>query len=122
MTGSCPSTSALELLSRLPTAESQFLQYTSVLDSMSGALCDSVLQTTRSAQTLETLERTNCFVVPLDRRAEWYRYHHLFGELLRTELERSEPEVVPALNSRAMAWCIANDRDGIGGRLRARRG
>ena len=59
--------------------------------------------------TLETLERTNGFVVPLDRRGEWYRYHHLFGELLRNELERSEPDVVPALNRRAMAWCIAND-------------
>jgi LuxR family transcriptional regulator, maltose regulon positive regulatory protein len=48
-------------------------------------------------------------VVPLDRRAWWYRYHHLFAELLRNELERSEPDVVPMLNSRAMAWCIAND-------------
>ncbi len=99
----------LELLSRLPAAEAQFLKYTSVLDRMSGGLCDAVLETTRSAHTLETLERTNCFVVPLDRRAEWYRYHHLFGELLRDELERSEPEVLPALNRRAMDWCIAND-------------
>ena len=110
----------LELLSRLPAAEAQFLKYTSVLERMSGGLCDAVLQTTRSAHTLETLERTNCFVVPLDRRGEWYRYHHLFGELLRTELERSEPEMVPALNSRAMAWCIANDLHRGGGRLRAR--
>ena len=98
----------LELLSRLPAAEAHFLKYTSVLDRMSGALCDAVLQTTRSAHTLETLERTNCFVVPLDRRGEWYRYHHLFGELLRTELERSEPEMIPALNGRAMTWCIDN--------------
>ena len=48
-------------------------------------------------------------MVPLDRRGEWYRYHHLFGQLLRNELERSEPEVVAALNARAMTWCIAND-------------
>jgi LuxR family transcriptional regulator, maltose regulon positive regulatory protein len=48
-------------------------------------------------------------VVPLDRRGEWYRYHHLFGQLLRDELERSEPDLVPALNARAMAWCIAHD-------------
>ena len=81
----------LELLSRLPTAEAQFLKYTSVLDRMCGGLCDAVLQTTQSADMLETLERTNGFVVPLDRRGEWYRYHHLFGELLRNELERSEP-------------------------------
>ena len=98
-----------ELLSRLPLAEARFLQYSSVLDRMCGGLCDAVLQTPRSAQTLETLERTNGFVVPLDRRGEWYRYHHLFGELLRNELERSEPEMVPALNRRAMDWCIAND-------------
>ena len=68
----------LELLSRLPPAEARFLQYTSVLDRMCGGLCDAVLQTSRSAQTLETLARTNGFVVPLDRRGEWYRYHHLF--------------------------------------------
>ena len=89
----------LELLSRLPAAEAQFLKYTSVLERMSRGLCDAVLETTRSAHTLETLERTNCFVVPLDRRTGWYRYHHLFGELLRDELERTEPEVVPALNA-----------------------
>ena len=99
----------LELLSRLPAAEAQFLKYTSVLDRMCGGLCDAVLETTRSAHTLETLERTNCFLVPLDRRTGWYRYHHLFGELLRDELARTEPEVLPALNRRAMDWCIAND-------------
>ena len=99
----------LELMSRLPPAEAQFLKYSSVLDRMSGHLCDAVLETTRSAHTLETLERRNCFVVPLDRRREWYRYHHLFGQLLRNELERSEPDILPELNRRAMAWCIAND-------------
>ena len=86
-----------ELLSRLPPAEARFLQYTSVLDRMCGRLCDAVLQTTRSADTLEALERTNGFVVPLDRHGEWYRYHHLFAELLRKELERSEPE-----------WCASS--------------
>jgi len=98
-----------ELLSRLPPAEARFLTYTSVLDRMCGGLCDAVLQTTQSGQILETLERRNRFVVPLDRRGEWYRYHHLFGQLLRNELERTEPDVVPELNRRAMAWCIAND-------------
>jgi LuxR family transcriptional regulator, maltose regulon positive regulatory protein len=98
-----------ELLSRLPPAEAEFLKYTSVLDRMCGGLCDAVLETTRSAHTLESLERRNCFVVPLDRSGEWYRYHHLFGQLLRKELERSEPDILPELNRRAMAWCIAND-------------
>jgi LuxR family transcriptional regulator, maltose regulon positive regulatory protein len=98
-----------ELLSRLPAAEARFLKYTSVLDRMSGGLCDAVLETTRSADTLEALARRNGFVVPLDRRGEWYRYHHLFAQLLRTELERTEPDILPELNRRAMAWCIAND-------------
>ncbi len=99
----------LELLSRLPPAQAKFLMYTSVLERMCAGLCDSVLETTRSARRLETLERTNGFLVPLDRRGEWFRYHHLFGQLLRNELERSEPEVAPGLNARAMAWCVAND-------------
>ena len=98
-----------ELLSQLPPAEARFLQHTSVLERLCGGLCDAVLQATRSADTLVTLERTNGFVVPLDRESEWYRYHHLFGEWLRNELGRSEPHVVSALNPRAMAWCIAND-------------
>jgi len=98
-----------ELLSRLPPDEADFLKYTSVLDRMCGGLCDAVLDTTGSAQTLESLERKNCFVVPLDRRGEWYRYHHLFGGLLRQELERSEPHILAELNRRAMAWCIANE-------------
>ena len=87
----------LELLSRLPPLEAGFLKYTSVLGRMCGGLCDAVLQTTRSAEMLDALERRNGFVVPLDRRGEWYRYHHLFGELLRTELERTEPDLAPAL-------------------------
>jgi LuxR family maltose regulon positive regulatory protein len=98
-----------ELLSRLPETEARFLMHTSVLDRMCGGLCDAVVQTTRSASTLASLERSNGFVVPLDRRGEWYRYHHLFGELLRNELERSDAEGVAALNRRAMAWCMGND-------------
>jgi LuxR family maltose regulon positive regulatory protein len=98
-----------ELLDRLPPAEATFLKYTSVLERMCGGLCDVVLEATASAQRLAALERANLFLVPLDRRGEWYRYHHLFGQLLRNELEQSEPDVVPALNRRAMAWCIAND-------------
>ena len=58
---------------------------------------------------LETLERSNHFLVPLDQRSEWYRYHHLFRQLLRQELARSDPEAVPTLNRRAMDWCLATD-------------
>jgi LuxR family maltose regulon positive regulatory protein len=98
-----------ELLDRLPAAEAKFLKDTSVLERMCGGLCDAVLEATLSARRLAGLERANFFLVPLDRRGEWYRYHHLFRQLLRNELERSEPDVVPTLNGRAMAWCIAND-------------
>jgi LuxR family maltose regulon positive regulatory protein len=96
-------------LSRLPEAEARFLMHTSVLDRMCGGLCDAVPQTSRSASMLEPLERSDGFVVPLDRRGEWYLYHHPFGQLLRNELERSDPTAVAALNRRAMAWCMAND-------------
>ncbi len=99
----------LELLSSLPAAEADFLARTSILERMCAGLCDAVLETSGSAQMLETLGHTNGFVVSLDRRGEWYRYHHLFGQLLRNELERNEPEVTRALNARAMAWCIAHD-------------
>jgi LuxR family transcriptional regulator, maltose regulon positive regulatory protein len=99
----------VELMSRLPAAETRFLTQTSVLERMCGGLCDSVVESTGSAGVLERLERTNHFIVPLDRRAEWYRYHHLFAELLRNELSRSEPDEAADLNRRAMAWCIAHD-------------
>jgi LuxR family transcriptional regulator, maltose regulon positive regulatory protein len=99
----------VELMSRLPDAETRFLKQTSVLERMCGGLCDSVVESTGSADILERLERRNSFVVPLDRRAEWYRYHHLFAELLRNELSRSEPDAAAELNRRAMAWCIAHD-------------
>ena len=57
-----------------------------------------------SASVLETIERDNLFVVPLDMSRRWYRYHHLFGELLRAELHRSEPDLVAGLHRRAAAW------------------
>jgi LuxR family maltose regulon positive regulatory protein len=99
----------VELMSRLPSAEARFLKQTSVLERMCGGLCDSVVGSTGSARVLERLERANRFIVPLDRRGEWYRYHHLFAELLRNELSLSEPDGAAELNRRAMAWCIAHD-------------
>jgi LuxR family maltose regulon positive regulatory protein len=93
------------LLSRLSPAEVQFLTRTSVLDRLSGPLCDAVLGTTGSAAVLASLERSNLLVVPLDRQREWYRYHQLFRELLRGDLERHEPELVRELTLRAVKWC-----------------
>jgi LuxR family maltose regulon positive regulatory protein len=97
-----------ELLSRLPRDELRFLTRTAVLDRMSGPLCDAALERTGSAAELESLERSNLFLVALDRNQEWYRYHHLFQELLRAELERAEPELVSGLLGRACEWCVAN--------------
>jgi LuxR family transcriptional regulator, maltose regulon positive regulatory protein len=94
------------LLAHLSPTEVQFLTRTAVLDRLSGPLCDAVLGTTGSAETLESLERSNLLVVPLDRQREWYRYHPLFRELLRGELERSEPELAGELALRAARWCL----------------
>ena len=71
---------------------------------MSGPLCDAVLERKESAVELASIEAANLFVVPLDRRRGWYRYHHLFRDLLRRELEDREPELVPLLNQRAADW------------------
>jgi LuxR family maltose regulon positive regulatory protein len=89
-----------ELLSHLSDAQVDFLVSTSVLGRMCGPLCDAVLERTDSAAMLEALERENLFVVPLDHRREWYRFHHLFRELLQAELARQGQERVRALNRR----------------------
>jgi LuxR family transcriptional regulator, maltose regulon positive regulatory protein len=94
-----------ELLAHLSPSEVEFLTRTAVLDGLSGPLCDAVLDTTGSAAVLASLERSNLLVVPLDRQRDWYRYHPLFRELLRGELERSEPELAGELTLRAARWC-----------------
>ena len=93
-----------EVLDGQPPHMRSFLLRTSVLGRLSGALCDAMLQTSGSASVLGTIERDNLFVVPLDMSRRWYRYHHLFGELLRAELQRSEPDLVAGLHRRAAAW------------------
>ena len=96
-----------EVLDRQPPQLRSFMLRTSILRRLSGALCDAVLQETDSASVLETIERENLFLVPLDLSRGWYRYHHLFGELLLTELHRSEPELIATLRQRAAAWFAA---------------
>jgi LuxR family transcriptional regulator, maltose regulon positive regulatory protein len=98
-----------ELLSHLSSAEVGFLVRTSILDRMCGSLCDAVLEVTGSARMLRRLEQHNLLVVPLDRRGEWYRYHHLFRELLQAELRRSNPELADDLHARAAVWYEAHD-------------
>jgi LuxR family maltose regulon positive regulatory protein len=93
-----------EVLDREPDDVRTFLIRTSILDRLSGSLCDAVLERTGSAEMLTRLERSNLFIVPLDTWREWYRYHHLFADLLLHELQRAEPEIVPQLHRRAASW------------------
>lgn len=97
-----------ELLARLSPDQASFLVRTSILDRMSGPLCDRVLGGKQSARTLEDLERHNLLVVPLDRRGEWYRYHHLLRDFLQAELRRADPDLGVGLHARAADWYEAN--------------
>ena len=97
-----------ELLSGLPPRLVSFLTRCSVLERLSGPLCDAVLATTGSADLLESLARSNLLVAPLDRRRQWYRLHRLFRELLGSRLERREPALAVELNRRAAEWCEDN--------------
>jgi LuxR family maltose regulon positive regulatory protein len=97
-----------ELLDRVSTAEASFLIRTSVLDRMSGPLCDAILGEQGSGRVLERMEDRNLLVIPLDRRREWYRYHQLLRELLQSELGRREPDLAQDLHFRAAAWFEAN--------------
>ncbi len=105
-----------EVLQRQPEHVRSFLLQTSILDRLSGPLCDAV----RSGGTavtgpedgrgmLEALERGNLFVVPLDDKRQWYRYHHLFADVLRAHLIEEQPDRVPILHRRASEWYEEND-------------
>jgi LuxR family transcriptional regulator, maltose regulon positive regulatory protein len=102
-----------EELARVGPAELEFLCRSAVLDRMCGPLCDAVLERNDSAQVLEQLEHENMFVVALDHRRHWFRYHHLFREMLQAELERREPELSANLNRRAASWCEANGQSEV---------
>jgi LuxR family maltose regulon positive regulatory protein len=93
-----------EVLARQPDTIRRFLLGTSILERLSGPLCEAVLEVQGSARLLEELERSNLFLVPLDDRRQWYRYHHLFAELLRLELASREPGLLATLHRRAAAW------------------
>ena len=97
-----------EELARVEPAEHEFLLRTAVLDRMCSSLCDAVLERKDSAQMLEQLEHENLFVIALDHSRSWFRYHHLFREMLQAELERRDPELIATLNRRAASWCEAN--------------
>jgi LuxR family maltose regulon positive regulatory protein len=101
-----------EVLNQQPQNVQDFLFQTAILDRLSGSLCDAVrlgTPETPSGQNngqmmLEMLERANLFVVPLDNERQWYRYHHLFADLLRQRLRQTRAEQVPMLHLRASEW------------------
>ncbi len=109
---------AQEVLDRQPEDVRDFMLRSAVLDRLNGELCDALALdepdarsgTAPGADMLQSIERANLFLMPLDQERRWYRYHHLFGEFLRAELERREgPERVAELSGRASRWHAAHD-------------
>jgi LuxR family maltose regulon positive regulatory protein len=98
-----------EVLTHQPDPVRGFLLQTAVLDRLTGPLCDAVTGRDDGGHMLETLERANLFIVPLDDRREWYRYHHLFADVLRARMLSEQPEQVPLLHQRAGRWYERHD-------------
>jgi LuxR family transcriptional regulator, maltose regulon positive regulatory protein len=102
-----------EVLKLQPKEINTFLLQTSVLDQMSGPLCQAVIEADIEGPVdgqamLEALERMNLFVVPLDDERRWYRYHHLFADVLKKRLEQYYPDSLPRLHQRAARWFERN--------------
>lgn len=93
-----------EVLQRQPDHVRTFLFQTSILDRLSGPLCDAVTGRDDGQMTLQALERGNLFVIPIDNMRQWYRYHHLFADVLRAHARVEQRERLPALHRRAAAW------------------
>jgi LuxR family maltose regulon positive regulatory protein len=90
-----------EVLQRQPEVMRDFLRQTAILEQMTGALCDALTGRQDGQAMLDQLDEANLFLIPLDHRREWYRYHRLFAEFLRTRLDREEQKT---LHRRAMRW------------------
>jgi len=99
-----------EVFQHQPAAVQNFLLDTSILESLSAPLCDAVIEKDNSRSTLNELEASNLFIVPLDNQRRWYRYHQLFADLLRQRLEELAPHSkIEALHQRASRWYEEND-------------
>ena len=99
-----------EVLRAQPSAVQDFLLQTSLLSRLSGELCDAVTGQPGNGVLLEELLAANLFLIPLDDEGRWYRYHHLFAELLRHQLQRTQPQAIPELHRRASDWYASHDR------------
>jgi LuxR family maltose regulon positive regulatory protein len=97
-----------EVLGRQPERIRSFLLLTSILDRLSGPLCDAITGQEEGNALLAALERGNYFVVPLDDKRQWYRYHHLFAQVLLAQLMQEQPARVATLHRRASAWYEQN--------------
>ena len=93
-----------EVLAHQPSGVRDFLLQTSILRRMSGALCDAVTGNRDGQETLVALDRANLFIVPLDEERQWYRYHHLFADLLQRRLHQTRADAVPQFHRRASGW------------------
>ena len=100
---------AEEVLQRQPEHVQLFLLQTSILDRLSGPLCDAVTGQDGGKAKLAALERGNLFLLPLDDRRRWYRYHQLFADVLQAHLRDEQPDEVPDLHRRASGWYEQND-------------
>ena len=98
-----------EFLARISERQRTFLTRTAVLERMCGPLCEAVLDRPGSAASLADLARSNLLLVPLDQRGQWYRYHHLFRDILLAQLHGREPDLIPVLQRRAAGWYLRND-------------
>jgi len=97
-----------EVLSRQPELVRSFLLQTSILGRMTGELCDRLMGRSDSQTMLRQLDEANLFIVPLDEERHWYRYHHLFAEVLRNQLRQAYPDQLPELHRRAAEWYEQN--------------
>jgi LuxR family maltose regulon positive regulatory protein len=95
-----------EFLARISERQRVFLTRTAVLERMCGPLCEAVLDQAGSAGSLADLARSNLLLVPLDQRGQWYRYHHLFRDMLLAQLDRQAPGLIPVLRRRAAGWYL----------------
>lgn len=93
-----------EVLAQQPADVKRFLLQTAVLNRFTGALCNEVTEQNHGQETLEALAQANLFIVPLDEERRWYRYHHLFADLLRRRLYQEHPDWIPGLHRRASQW------------------
>ena len=93
-----------EVLQRQPEPVRSFLLQTAILDRLNGPLCDAVTGQEGGNKRLDALERGNFFLVPIDDKRHWYRYHHLFAEVLSAHLRAEQPDQIPTLHRRASEW------------------